>query len=139
MNHQRRHGLPRDRDLFLLAASLLIAGFAVAGGHDAGPPGRLFSVWIAVSTAALLFAPLAGRYSNRKFPDPLWIIAALHLIYFVLRAAGLQYANNYTHFALESEQAFRANGETVLRLVALAGCAIYWGTLIPQPRRLLSS
>jgi hypothetical protein len=139
MNHQRRHGLPRDRDLFLLAASLLIAGFAVAGGQDTGPPGRLFSVWLAASTAALLFAPLAGRYSNRKFPDPLWIIAALHLVYFVVRAAGLQYASNYTHFALESEQAFRAYGETVLRLVALAGCAIYWGTLIPQPRRLLSS
>jgi hypothetical protein len=139
MTGVRRQGQPRDRDLFCWASSLLIAGFAVVGGCGTGSSGRLFSWWLFLSAAALLFAPLAARYSNRKFPDPLWIIAALHLVYFVLRAAGLQYAGNYTHFALESEQAFGVYGETVLRLVALAGCAIYWGTLIPQPRQLLSS
>jgi hypothetical protein len=139
LSGQPRHGLPRDRDLLLLAASLLIAGFALAGGRVADPTGRLFPLWLALSTAALLFAPLGARYSDRRFPDPLWVIAVLHLVYFVLRAAGLAYGSQYTHFALESEQSFNTYGETVLRLVAFAGCAIYWGTLIPQPQRLLAS
>jgi len=139
MSIQPRHGLPRDRDTLILPASLVIAAFALVGGRAAGPPDKLFPVWIAVSTIALLFAPLASRYSNRKFPDPLWLIAILHFVYFVLRAVGLQYYGAYTHFALESEQAFGAYGQTVLRFVALAGCAIYWGTLIPQPWRLLSA
>jgi hypothetical protein len=138
MNCQIRPGLPRDRDTLVLPASLLIAGFALTGERQTGPDG-LFPLWLFISSAALLFAPLAARYHNRKFPDPLWLIAGLHLVYFVARAAGLRYGSSYTHYALESEQAFATYGQSVLRLVALAGCAIYWGTLIPQPKRLIAA
>lgn len=133
MNRSRVRALT-EYDIVLgpLSIGLALIALLLWGGN---PTDFQYLGLFVLSTTALLLPVMTQRYHNRGFPDPLSIIAILHFLYFSARVLILRFAPDLTGFAMDSEASFASEGDSVLVFITIAGCAMYWGTLVPQPQR----
>jgi hypothetical protein len=127
--HGARLAAPHSPALWL--GSLGLAVLALSSRASALERDSEILLWIVLSTAALLLAPLRRRPEAGEFPDPVWFLALLHVLYFPGRLLFLWWARPYTAVALGAETPVEAEALHALRLVTLAGCAIFWGSGLP--------
>jgi hypothetical protein len=73
------------------------------------------------------------RAERPCFPDPILLLAGLEFVYFPVRALFLCYLPEYAPPDLGAGIAIEAKMIAALKLVTIAACCTYWGTLIRLP------